>query len=60
MAPLARTPAPRPRNSRFRTVAKLNELHAGDRVSFAVSEAAGSKTITKIGRAEAVTKIDKK
>ena len=40
--------------------AKLNELHAGDRVSFAVSEAAGSKTITKIGRAEAVTKIDKK
>jgi Cu/Ag efflux protein CusF len=40
--------------------AKLNALHAGDRVSFAVSDAAGTKTITKIDRAEAVTKIDKK
>jgi Cu/Ag efflux protein CusF len=39
---------------------KLNALHAGDRVSFAVSDAAGTKTITKIDRAEAVTKIDKK
>jgi len=35
-------------------------LHAGDRVSFAVSDTAGTKTITKIDRAEAVTKIDKK
>jgi Cu/Ag efflux protein CusF len=40
--------------------AKLNDLHAGDRVSFAVSDTAGSKTITKIDRAEAVTKIEKK
>jgi Cu/Ag efflux protein CusF len=38
--------------------ARLNALHAGDRVSFAVSDAAGSKTITKIDRADAVTKID--
>ena len=40
--------------------ARLNALHAGDRVSFAVSDTAGTKTITKIDRAEAVTKIDKK
>jgi Cu/Ag efflux protein CusF len=40
--------------------ARLNALHAGDRVSFAVSDAAGTKTITKIDRADAVTKIDKK
>ncbi len=40
--------------------AKLNDLHAGDRVTFAVSDSAGTKTITKIDRAEAVTKIDKK
>lgn len=38
--------------------ARLNALHAGDRVSFAVSETAGTKTITKIDRADAVTKID--
>jgi Cu/Ag efflux protein CusF len=38
--------------------ARLNELHAGDRVSFAVSETAGTKTITKIDRADAVTRID--
>ena len=30
--------------------AKLNALHAGDRVSFAVSDAAGTKTITKIDK----------
>lgn len=30
--------------------AKLNALHAGDRVSFAVSDTAGAKTITKIDR----------
>ena len=40
--------------------AKLNNLHAGDRVTFAVSDAAGTKTITKIDRGDAVTKIDKK
>ena len=40
--------------------ARLNALHAGDRVTFALSDAAGTKTITKIDRAEAVTKIDKK
>jgi Cu/Ag efflux protein CusF len=40
--------------------AKLNDLHAGDRVTFAVSDAAGTKTITKIDRADAVTRIDKK
>jgi Cu/Ag efflux protein CusF len=40
--------------------AKLNALHAGDRVTFAVSDAAGTKTITKIDRTNAVTKIDKK
>lgn len=40
--------------------AKLNALHAGDRVTFAVSDAAGSKTISKIDRADAVTRIDKK
>ena len=28
--------------------ARLNELHAGDRVSFGVSESAGTKTITAI------------
>jgi Cu/Ag efflux protein CusF len=38
--------------------ARLNALHAGDRVSFAVSDTAGTKTITKIDRADAVTKID--
>ena len=27
---------------------RLNELHAGDRVTFAVSKSAGTKTITKI------------
>ena len=40
--------------------AKLNALHAGDRVSFAASDAAGTKTITKIDRADAVTRIEKK
>jgi Cu/Ag efflux protein CusF len=40
--------------------AKLNALHAGDRVSFAVSDTAGTKTVTKIDRAEAVTRIEKK
>lgn len=40
--------------------ARLEALHAGDRVSFAVSDAAGTKTITKIDRADAVTKIEKK
>ena len=30
--------------------ARLNELHAGDRVTFAVSNWAGTKTITKIDR----------
>ncbi|WFU14972.1 copper-binding protein [Bradyrhizobium sp. CB3481] len=40
--------------------ARLNAVHAGDRVSFAVSDSAGTKTITKLDRAEAVTKIDKK
>jgi len=40
--------------------ARLNALHAGDRVTFAVSETAGTKTITKIDRTDAVTKIDKK
>ena len=40
--------------------ARLNALHAGDRVSFAVNDAAGTKTITKIDKADAVTKIDKK
>ncbi len=40
--------------------ARLNVLHAGDRVSFAVSDAAGTKTITKIDKTDAVTKIDKK
>jgi len=29
---------------------RLNALHAGDRVTFAVSETAGTKTITKIDR----------
>jgi Cu/Ag efflux protein CusF len=40
--------------------AKLNALHAGDRVSFAVSDTAGTKTVTKIDRAEAVIRIEKK
>jgi Cu/Ag efflux protein CusF len=40
--------------------ARLNVLHAGDRVTFAVSDTAGTKTITKIDRADAVTKIEKK
>jgi Cu/Ag efflux protein CusF len=40
--------------------ARLNALHAGDRVTFALSDAAGTKTITKIDKADAVTKIDKK
>jgi Cu/Ag efflux protein CusF len=40
--------------------AKLNDLHAGDRVGFTVSDTAGTKTITKIDRADAVTKIEKK
>src|SRR5436309_14727317 len=40
--------------------ARLNALHAGDRVTFAVSDAAGTKTITKIDRTDAVTKIEKK
>jgi Cu/Ag efflux protein CusF len=40
--------------------ARLNVLHAGDRVTFAVSEAAGTKTITKIDKTDAVTKIDNK
>ena len=39
--------------------ARLNALHAGDRVSFAVSDTAGTKTLTKIDKADAVTKIDK-
>lgn len=30
--------------------ARLNELHAGDRVTFAVSESSGTKTITKIDK----------
>jgi Cu/Ag efflux protein CusF len=30
--------------------ARLNELHAGDRVTFAVSESTGTKTITKIDK----------
>ena len=30
--------------------ARLNALHAGDRVSFTVGDAAGSKTITKIDK----------
>jgi Cu/Ag efflux protein CusF len=40
--------------------ARLNALHAGDRVTFAVSDTAGTKTITKIDKSDAVTKIDKK
>lgn len=40
--------------------ARLNALHAGDRVTFAASDAAGTKTITKIDKTDAVTKIDKK
>jgi Cu/Ag efflux protein CusF len=40
--------------------ARLNALHAGDRVTFAVSETPGTKTITKIDKTDAVTKIDKK
>ena len=40
--------------------ARLNALHAGDRVTFAVSETAGTRTITKIERTNAVTKIEKK
>jgi Cu/Ag efflux protein CusF len=39
--------------------ARLNAVHAGDRVNFAVSDAAGTKTITKLDKADAVTKIDK-
>jgi Cu/Ag efflux protein CusF len=39
--------------------ARLNVLHAGDRVTFATSDTAGTKTITKIDKADAVTKIDK-
>ena len=30
--------------------ARLNALHAGDRVTFALSDAAGTKTITKIDK----------
>jgi Cu/Ag efflux protein CusF len=45
---------------RIQDGARLNALHAGDRVTFAVSETAGTKTITKIDKADAVTKIDKK
>lgn len=30
--------------------ARLNEFHAGDRVTFAVSESSGTKTITKIDK----------
>src|SRR2546428_7351642 len=40
--------------------ARLNALHAGDRVTFAVSDAARAKTITKIDKTVPVTKIDKK
>src|SRR2546429_9687534 len=40
--------------------ARLNALHAGDRVSFAVSDAAGTKTITKINTTVAVARIGKK
>jgi Cu/Ag efflux protein CusF len=40
--------------------ARLNALHAGDRVTFALGDAAGTKTITKIDKTDAVTKIDKK
>jgi Cu/Ag efflux protein CusF len=40
--------------------ARLNVLHAGDRVTFAVSDTAGTKTITKIDKTDAVTKIEKK
>ncbi|MCA6116680.1 copper-binding protein [Bradyrhizobium sp. WSM 1738] len=39
--------------------ARLNAVHAGDRVTFAVSDTAGTKTITKLDKADAVTKIDK-
>ncbi|ANW03363.1 copper-binding protein [Bradyrhizobium icense] len=40
--------------------ARLNALHAGDRVTFAVNDTPGTKTITKIDKTDAVTKIDKK
>jgi len=40
--------------------ARLNDLHAGDRVTFAVTETAGTKTITKIEGTKTITKIDKK
>ena len=40
--------------------ARLNALHAGDSVTFAVSDTAGTKTITKIDKTDAVTKMDKK
>jgi Cu/Ag efflux protein CusF len=39
--------------------ARLNVLHAGDRVTFAVSDTGGTKTITKIDKTDAVTRIDK-
>jgi Cu/Ag efflux protein CusF len=39
--------------------ARLNALHAGDWFTFAVSDAAGTKTITKLDKTDAVTKIDK-
>jgi Cu/Ag efflux protein CusF len=29
---------------------RLNEIHAGDRVTFAVSESSGTKTVTKIDK----------
>ncbi|WP_213284718.1 copper-binding protein [Bradyrhizobium sp. sGM-13] len=40
--------------------ARLNALHAGDRVTFAVNDTPGTKTITKIDKTDAVTKIEKK
>jgi Cu/Ag efflux protein CusF len=40
--------------------ARLNVLHAGDRVTFAVNDTPGTKTITKIDKTDAVTKIEKK
>lgn len=35
---------------RMRDAARLNDLHAGDRVSYAVSDAPGTKTIVKIDK----------
>lgn len=43
---------------RMQDSARLNALHAGDRVTFAVSDTAGTRTITKIEKKDAVTRID--